>query len=87
VKNCVAAESVAPAPQNLLPETFAGWQITGTPEQSTQASAADPGDAVPLQDMDSLDMSLHDIPATTAKMTVKGHGVWRRHGRFGAFTF
>jgi hypothetical protein len=81
------AESVASSPQSLLPETFAGWQLTGTPEQSTQASAADPGDAVPLQEYGFTRYESARYTRDDAELTVKAVEFGDATGAFGAFTF
>jgi len=80
-------ESATPVPQALLPETFAGWQITATPEQSTQASAADPGDAVPLQEYGFIRYESARYTRDDGKLTVKAMEFADATGAFGAFTF
>jgi hypothetical protein len=80
-------ESPAPTPQTLLPETFAGWQLTGTPEQSTQASAADPGDAVPLQEYGFTRYESAKYTRDDGNLTVKAMEFGDATGAFGAFTF
>jgi hypothetical protein len=93
VKQPASAAKSAPtdttpaAPQTLLPETFAGWQITGTPEQSAQASAADPGDAVPLQEFGFTRFESARYTRDDGQLTVKAMQFGDATGAFGAFTF
>jgi hypothetical protein len=79
--------SASSASQTLLPETFAGWQITGTPEQSTQASVADPGDAVPLQEYGFTRFESARYTRDDGKLTVKAIEFQDATGAYGAFTF
>ncbi|MDR5726494.1 MAG: hypothetical protein RB191_03395 [Terriglobia bacterium] len=79
--------NATPAPQTLLPETFAGWQISGTPEQSTQASAADPGDAVPLQEYGFTRYESAKYTRDDGELTIKAMEFGDATGAFGAFTF
>lgn len=80
-------KSASPASQILLPETFAGWEIAGTPEQSTQASAADPGDAVPLQEYGFTRYESARYNRDDGKLTVKAMEFEDATGAYGAFTF
>ena len=86
-KTASQTESATAAPHALLPETFAGWQITGTPEQSTQASAADPGDAVPLQEYGFTRYESARYTRDDGELTVKTMEFGDATGAFGAFTF
>ena len=86
-KTASQTESATAAPQTLLPETFAGWQITGTPEQSTQASTADPGDAVPLQEYGFTRYESARYTRDDGELTVKAMEFGDATGAFGAFTF
>ncbi len=79
--------NATPVPQTLLPETFAGWQISGTPEQSTQASAADPGDAVPLQEYGFTRYESAKYTRDDGELTIKAMEFGDATGAFGAFTF
>jgi hypothetical protein len=86
-KTAPQTENATPAPQTLLPETFAGWQITGTPEQSTQASAVDPGDAVPLQEYGFSRYESARYTRDDGNLTVKAMEFGDATGAYGAFTF
>jgi hypothetical protein len=86
-KTAPQAETATAAPQTLLPETFAGWQITGTPDRSTQASAADPGDAVPLQEYGFTRYESARYTRDDGQLTVKAMEFADATGAFGAFTF
>lgn len=87
LKTASQTENVSPAPQTLLPETFAGWQLTGTPEQSTQASAADAGDAVPLQEYGFTRYEAAKYTRDDGSLSVKAMDFGDATGAFGAFTF
>ncbi|HZC44259.1 MAG TPA: DUF6599 family protein, partial [Acidobacteriaceae bacterium] len=80
-------ETSTPAQESLLPQTFAGWQITGTPEQSAQASVADPGDAVPLQEYGFTRYESARYTRDDGELTVKAMEFGDATGAFGAFTF
>jgi hypothetical protein len=80
-------KGASPASQNLLPETFAGWQIKGAPVQSAQASAADPGDAAPLQEYGFTRYASADYVRDDGKVTVKAMEFEDATGAYGAFTF
>lgn len=86
-KTASQTESPASGPPPLLPETFAGWQLTGTPEQSTQASAADPGDAVPLDEYGFTRYESGRYTRDDGDLTVKAMDFSDATGAFGAFTF
>ncbi|MHB1935124.1 MAG: DUF6599 family protein [Acidobacteriaceae bacterium] len=75
------------AAQPLLPETFAGWQLTGTPEQSTQASVADAGDAVPLAEYGFTRYEAARYTRDDGTLAVKAMEFGDATGAFGAFTF
>lgn len=80
-------ESATPAPETLLPETFAGWQLAGTPEQSKQASAADSGDAVPLQEYGFTRYESGRYTRDDGKLIVRAMEFEDATGAYGAFTF
>lgn len=86
-KTAPQTETATPAPQTLLPEAFAGWQITGTANRSTQASAADPGDAVPLQEYGFTRYESARYSRDDGELTVKAMEFGDSTGAFGAFTF
>ena len=86
-KTSPQSKSASPASQNLLPETFAGWQIAGTPEQSAQASVADPGDAVPLQEYGFTRYESAGYVRDDGRVTVKAMEFEDATGAYGAFTF
>lgn len=86
-KSTSPTETAPPASEPLLPETFAGWQITGTPDQSTQASGADPGDAVPLQEYGFTRYESARYTRDDGNLTVKAMEFGDATGAFGAFTF
>ena len=86
-KTTSQTEDITPTPQALLPATFAGWQITRMPDQSTQASASDPGDAVPLQEYGFTRYESARYSRDDGALTVKAMQFGDATGAFGAFTF
>lgn len=74
-------------PQPLLPETFAGWQIAGTPQQSTQPSAADAGDALPLTEYGFTRYESAGYTRDDGSLTLKAMQFADATGAYGAFTF
>lgn len=86
-KTATTSDSAARAAQTLLPETFAGWQITATPQQSTQTSTVDPGDAVPLQEYGFTRYESAKYTRDDGSLTVKAMEFGDATGAFGAFTF
>ncbi|MHB1674441.1 MAG: DUF6599 family protein [Acidobacteriaceae bacterium] len=86
-KTASPTENPPAVSQSLLPETFAGWQLTGTPEQSTQASAADAGDAAPLAEYGFIRYEAARYTRDDGSLSVKAMEFGDATGAFGAFTF
>ncbi len=88
---CVSNPALAaPASQGpaILPETFAGWQMQGNPQTSTNAAAADPANAPVLNeyrftDFESATYSRDD--GRTVK--IRAARFADASGAFGAYTF
>jgi hypothetical protein len=74
------------APQPMLPETFAGWQISGTPQQSTNPRAADDGDGAALQEYGFTQYEMADYTRDSDNLTLKAMQFGDATGAFGAFT-
>ena len=79
--------AVANTPQPLLPETFDGWQITGTPPQSANPSDADASDAVPLQEYGFKRYETANYTRDDGTLAVKAMEFEDATGAYGAFTF
>jgi hypothetical protein len=86
-KTASPAENKPAATPPLLPETFAGWQLTGAPQQSTQASAADAGDAAPLREYGFLRYEAAKYTRDDGSLTLKAMDFGDVTGSYGAFTF
>ncbi len=78
----------APADNSLLPKIFAGWQLSGNPEISTDPAVADPTNAGILKEY-----GFHDFESATytrlpgRKLAVKAARFKDATGAYGAFTF
>lgn len=80
-----AAQSAASRP--LLPETFAGWQLTGAPQESSNPQVADNGDAAALQEYGFTRYESASYTRDADALTVKAIEFGDATGAFGAFTF
>ncbi len=76
-----------PASTSLLPETFAGWQIAGTPQQSTNPQAADAAEAPVLQEYGFTRYEAVSYTRDGDALIVKAMQFGDATGAFGAFTF
>lgn len=74
-------------PAALLPQTFAGWQLTGAPQQATDPAAADNGDAVVLQEYGFTRYEAANYTRDGGSVAVKAMQFADATGAFGAFTF
>jgi hypothetical protein len=86
-KTTSQTENPPAAPQPLLPETFAGWQLSGTPQQSTLAAEADAGDAVPLTEYGFTRYESANYIRDDGSLTLKAMDFGDATGAYGAFTF
>ncbi|MGO8718098.1 MAG: DUF6599 family protein [Acidobacteriaceae bacterium] len=80
-------ENPLAAPRPLLPEAFAGWQLSGTPQQSTLATEADAGDAVPLTEYGFTRYESATYTRDDGSLTLKAMHFGDATGAYGAFTF
>lgn len=80
-------EIMPAAPQPLLPETFAGWQLSGTSQQSTLATEVDAGDAVPLTEYGFTRYEAAKYTRDDGSLTLKAMDFGDATGAYGAFTF
>jgi Family of unknown function (DUF6599) len=87
VQTSSPAKPAPAAQQSILPETFAGWQLTGAPAQSTDPTAADAGDAVPLQEYGFLRYEAAKYIRDDGSLNVKAMEFGDATGAYGAFTF
>jgi hypothetical protein len=81
-----------PAPQNenaspVLPEVFAGWQMTGSPQISTDPKAADDGDAGVLQEYGFQRYLSATYTRNDGTLDIKAIQFADATGAYGAFTF
>lgn len=83
-----AANPPQSQPSALLPQQFAGWQIEGNPQTSTEASAADSTNARVLQEY-----RFSDVASATYKrddgrtLKIRAARFADASGAFGAYTF
>lgn len=77
----------AAASTSLLPEIFAGWQLTGTAQESTDPQAADPGDAVALKEYGFTRYEAASYTRDQDTLTLKALEFGDATGAYGAFTF
>lgn len=85
-----AATSAAGAPaanDQLLPTTFAGWELTGKRQQSSNASAADDANAAVLREYGFTQYESASYTRDDSKVTVRAIEFGDATGAFGAFTF
>jgi hypothetical protein len=82
----VAAPANEPAKPALLPDTFAGWQIS-SPKNSTDPVAADPIYANLLKEYGFADFESATYSRTDRKLTLKAARFNDASGAYGAFTF
>ena len=76
----------AAQPQSLLPETFAGWELTGTPLESTNPLAADAGDEAPLREFGFTRYETANYTRDDGTLTVKAMEFGDATGAYGTFT-
>ncbi len=82
-----AAVTSSVASSSLLPETFAGWQLTGSPQSSRSPQAADASDAPALQEYGFVRYQAASYAREEDSLTVKAMQFGDVTGAFGAFTF
>jgi hypothetical protein len=75
------------ASTSLLPQTFAGWQISGVPEISTQPQAADADNAAVLKEYGLEQYEVATYTRDGESLFVKAIQFGDATGAYGAFTF
>ena len=81
------AATVQPVARPLLPQTFAGWQIAGTPQESDNPRAADNADAAALEEYGFTRYAAATYSRGGESLTVKAMQFGDATGSYGAFTF
>ncbi len=80
-----ASRSEAPA---ILPQAFAGWQMQGSPQTSTNAAAADPSNAAVLTEYRFIDLATATFTRDDGRtLKVRAARFADASGAFGAYTF
>jgi hypothetical protein len=76
-----------PAP-NLLPQQFAGWQMQGSPQTSSDPAAADPTNAAVLKEYGFTDLASSTYARDDGRtLKIRAARFADASGAFGAFTF
>jgi hypothetical protein len=88
-KHAAATQTASPSTSDdqLLPTTFSGWELTGKPEQSSDASAADDANAAVLREYGFTRYESASYTRDNAKVAVRAIEFGDATGAFGAFTF
>ncbi|HEX4487024.1 MAG TPA: DUF6599 family protein [Terriglobales bacterium] len=71
----------------VLPNQFAGWQVSGAVKTSTDASVADPTNSQLLKEYGFTDLSTATYTRQGGKLTVKAARFTDTSGAYGAFTY
>jgi hypothetical protein len=80
-----AAEAQAPT---ILPQAFAGWQMQGTPQTSTNAASADPTNAPVLHEYRFTDFESANYTRDDGRtLKIRAARFADASGAFGAYTF
>jgi hypothetical protein len=83
-----AVKSTTAAKASILQESFAGWQISGTPQTSKNPASADPTNAALLKEYGFSEFEGATYTrADGRKLTVKAARFQDTSGAYGAFTF
>lgn len=77
---------VAP-PRSLLPTMFADWQLTGTPQESTDPQTADPSDAAVLNEYGFTRFEAANYTRDGETLALKAMEFGDATGAYGAYTF
>jgi hypothetical protein len=82
-----AASKNAASPP-ILPKQFAGWQVQGTPQASSNASAADPANAALLNEYSFTDFESATYKSDEGRtLQIRAARFADASGAFGAYTF
>jgi len=77
-----------PAPAALLPQTFAGWQMQGSPQTSTDPAAADPTNGAVLKEYRFSDFASSAYTRDDGRtLKIRAARFADASGAFGAYTF
>src|SRR5579872_6440236 len=83
-----AANPPQKSPPELLPPTFAGWQIQGAPHISTNPSVADPSSAAVLREYGLTDVAAATYTRDDGRtLKIRAARFADASGAFGAYTF
>jgi len=83
----IADKSVRPT-QQLLPEQFAGWQVSGSPRLSTDPAVADPANAALIKEYGFTDFASATYARDDGrKLALKAARFADASGAYGAFTY
>ncbi len=82
-----AADQPAKADQPLLPQAFAGWQMSGKPTTGTDPAAADPANAALLKEYGFHDFESATYTQNGRTLKLKAARFEDRSDAYGAFTF
>lgn len=78
----------APAPMPILPDQFAGWQVSGAVTKSGDAAAADPANAAVMKEYGFQRFEKADYTRDDGrKLTIKAALFEDASGAYGAFTY
>jgi hypothetical protein len=83
---CLFAQS-KPKPAALLPDSFAGWTMSGKPTTGTDPAAIDPAQAAIMKEFGFVDFSQATYTNGDNQATVKAARFADATGAYGAFTF
>jgi hypothetical protein len=82
------ASSPIPGPPPILPKEFAGWQIQGAPQTSSDASTADAADAALLKEYSFTDFESATYKSDDGRtLRIRAARFADASGAFGAYTF
>jgi len=85
---CSNPRSAQTAAPDILPQQFAGWQMQGTPQTSTDAAAADPTNAPILKEYRFTDYEFAAYTRDDGRtLRVRAARFADASGAFGAYTF
>jgi hypothetical protein len=87
VKQGVTHGSLPPAPKALLPESFAGWAVTGAPKKMTDAAQADSTNAAVLKEYEFTDAVLANYKRSGETLSLLALNFHDASGAYGAYSF
>jgi len=85
---CANPPAKSPAPSALLPQQFAGWQLQGTAQTSTNPATADPTNGLVLTEYRFTDLAVATYVRDDGRtLKIRAARFADASGAFGAFTF